>query len=93
MLLYLSQEGRGIGLANKLRAYALQDTGLDTLDADRHLGFAADERDFGCAAAMLSALGISRIELFTNNPSKLAALRDAGIEIVRRRPLNASTNA
>ena len=92
VLLYLSQEGRGIGLANKLRAYALQDDGLDTLDADRHLGFAEDERDFKCAAAMLSALGISRIELYTNNPSKLEALRGAGIQIVERKPLVASTN-
>jgi GTP cyclohydrolase II len=81
VLLYLAQEGRGIGLANKLRAYRLQDAGLDTIDADQHLGFRDDERSYGVAAAMLQQLGFQRIRLLTNNPAKLAALTQAGIEI------------
>jgi GTP cyclohydrolase II len=84
VLLYLRQEGRGIGLANKLRAYALQDRGLDTVDANRRLGFADDERDYGHAAAMLRALGIEQVRLLTNNPHKLAGLEAAGIEVVER---------
>jgi GTP cyclohydrolase II len=84
VLLYLAQEGRGIGLVNKLRAYALQDRGLDTLDANRALGWGADERNFLLAATMLEALGISRIRLLTNNPDKLAALAACGIEIAGR---------
>jgi GTP cyclohydrolase II len=93
VLLYLDQEGRGIGLANKLRAYSIQDSGLDTLDADRHLGFSADERTYDVAAAMLLELGITRIEIMTNNPQKIAALREHGIDVVGRVPLVASTNA
>jgi GTP cyclohydrolase II len=92
VLLYLAQEGRGTGLANKLRAYRLQDAGLDTLHADRHLGFREDERDFQAAAAMLQALGYPRIRLLTNNPQKIAALRGAGIEVVERLPLHAPVN-
>lgn len=92
VLLYLAQEGRGTGLANKLRAYRLQDGGLDTIDADRHLGFSADERDFRVAAAMLEALGIGRIRLLTNNPHKIDAMRAAGIDVVDRVPLVASEN-
>jgi GTP cyclohydrolase II len=84
VLLYLRQEGRGIGLANKLRAYALQDRGLDTVDANRRLGFADDERNYGMAAAMLRALGIDRVRLLTNNPDKLAALAACGIEVEGR---------
>jgi GTP cyclohydrolase II len=84
VLLYMAQEGRGIGLVNKLRAYALQDAGLDTLDANRALGWGADERSFVPAATMLKALGIPRIRLLTNNPDKLAALADHGIEITAR---------
>lgn len=84
VLLYLRQEGRGIGLANKLRAYALQDRGLDTVDANRRLGFADDERDYGHAAAMLRALGIDRVRLLTNNPNKVEGLAAAAIEIVER---------
>jgi GTP cyclohydrolase II len=84
VLLYLRQEGRGIGLANKLRAYALQDRGLDTVDANRRLGFGDDERDYAHAAAMLKALGIDRVRLLTNNPNKLAGLEAAGVEIVER---------
>jgi GTP cyclohydrolase II len=90
VLLYLAQEGRGIGLANKLRAYALQDTGRDTIDADLQLGFSPDERQYGIAAAMLRELGYQRIRLMTNNPEKIDALLDAGIQIVDRLPLLAS---
>jgi len=92
VLLYLAQEGRGTGLANKLRAYRLQDAGLDTLEADRHLGFRDDERDFQAAAAMLRALGYPRIRLLTNNPRKIEALRCAGIEVVDRLPLHTPVN-
>lgn len=84
VLLYLRQEGRGIGLANKLRAYALQDRGLDTVDANRRLGFADDERDYSHAAAMLRALGIDQVRLLTNNPNKVAGLEAAGIRVVER---------
>ncbi|MFQ3664846.1 MAG: GTP cyclohydrolase II [Sphingomonadaceae bacterium] len=87
VLLYLQQEGRGIGLLNKLRAYALQDQGHDTVDANLRLGFEADERDFDLAAAMLQALDIARVRLLTNNPEKLAALEAAGIAVVARVPL------
>jgi GTP cyclohydrolase II len=87
VLLYVGQEGRGIGLANKLRAYRLQNDGLDTLDANRHLGFLADERRYGVAAQMLRELGMTRIRLHTNNPRKISALVDAGIEVVDYRTL------
>lgn len=93
VLLYLAQEGRGTGLANKLRAYCLQDTGLNTLQADRHLGFDEDERDYSAAAAMLRALGLARIHLLTNNPQKIAALRQAGIDVVERWALHGTVNA
>ena len=92
VLLYLSQEGRGTGLANKLRAYRLQDGGLDTIEADHHLGFRGDERDFAIAVAMLRALCIERITLLTNNPSKIAALRRSGIEVAGRLQLIAPVN-
>ena len=84
VLLYLRQEGRGIGLANKIRAYALQDRGLDTVDANRRLGFVDDARDYGHAAAMLRALGIDRVRLLTNNPEKVAGLEAAGIVVAER---------
>jgi GTP cyclohydrolase II len=84
VLLYLRQEGRGIGLANKLRAYALQDRGLDTVDANRRLGFADDERDYAHAAAMLRALGIDEVRLLTNNPAKVEGLEAAGIKVMER---------
>lgn len=87
VLLYLAQEGRGIGLVNKLRAYALQDQGLDTLDANRALGWGADERSFLIAATMLRDQGIHRLRLLTNNPAKVAALAACGIEVAAREPI------
>ncbi len=84
VLLYLAQEGRGIGLVNKLRAYTLQDQGLDTLDANRALGYGADERNFLVAAEMLRQLGINRVRLLTNNPHKLESLAACGIEVEGR---------
>lgn len=81
ILLYLDQEGRGNGLANKIRAYRLQAQGFDTYDADEALGFEMDQRKFDFAASMLNALGVSRVTLLTNNPEKIAALRRAGIEV------------
>ena len=92
VLLYLRQEGRGIGLANKLRAYALQDRGLDTVDANRRLGFADDERNYGMAAAMLRALGIDRVRLLTNNPNKVSGLAHEGIVVVERVAHHMPTN-
>ena len=86
VLLYLAQEGRGIGLTNKLRAYMLQDSGLDTVEANHQLGFGSDERDFWAAAAILRQLGINRVRLLTNNPSKIDQLRHYGIEVVGRLP-------
>lgn len=92
VLLYLAQEGRGIGLANKLRAYTLQDGGLDTLDADQVLGFGEDERRYGVAVDMLDALGIRRVQLMTNNPLKITALAEGGIEVVGRQALYGTLN-
>lgn len=92
VLLYLAQEGRGIGLANKLRAYELQDTGLDTIEADRYLGFSADERSYAAAASMLRHLGLTRIQLLTNNLEKIQALQKAGIEVVAGQRLMGAIN-
>jgi GTP cyclohydrolase II len=92
VLLYLAQEGRGIGLANKLRAYQLQDAGLDTVDADRHLGFSADERSYAIAAAMLRQLGFMRIRLLTNSPHKVRELRARGIDVEEMESLLAPPN-
>ncbi|KQN86807.1 GTP cyclohydrolase [Sphingomonas sp. Leaf67] len=84
ILLYLRQEGRGIGLVNKLRAYALQDQGFDTVDANTRLGFAIDARDFGVAGRMLALLGQRQIRLLTNNPAKVAGLEATGITVIER---------
>ena len=84
VLLYLNQEGRGIGLANKMRAYSLQNQGFDTVDANTRLGFAVDARDFGVAARMLTLLGQDRVRLLTNNPAKVAGLERAGVQVVER---------
>jgi GTP cyclohydrolase II len=92
VVVYLPQEGRGIGLVNKLRAYALQDAGLDTIDANVHLGFAPDERTYAAAGAILRQLGVSRVRLLTNNPEKLEALAQFGCAIVERVPLIAPAN-
>jgi len=86
VLLYLRQEGRGIGLINKLRAYALQDQGFDTVDANVRLGLPIDSRNFALAARMLALLGQNRIRLLTNNPAKVAALNAAGIDVIERVP-------
>ena len=87
VLLYLRQEGRGIGLINKLRAYALQDQGFDTVDANVRLGFAIDARDFSVAARMLDLLGVAEVRLLTNNPNKVAGLESAGIKVAERLPI------
>ncbi|MGD9810262.1 MAG: GTP cyclohydrolase II [Sphingobium sp.] len=92
VLLYLRQEGRGIGLINKLRAYALQDQGFDTVDANVRLGFAIDARDFSVAAQMLKLLSIPRIRLLTNNPAKVEGLEDEGVEVVERVALAIEAN-
>lgn len=92
VLLYLRQEGRGIGLVNKLRAYALQDQGFDTVDANLRLGFAVDARDFSVAAQMLRLLSIEKVRLLTNNPGKVAGLEAEGIEVVERLPLQIVAN-
>jgi GTP cyclohydrolase II len=92
VLLYLAQEGRGIGLGNKLRAYTLQQQGLDTVDADCTLGFGADERRYDAAVEMLGHLQINRIQLLTNNPEKVRALQAGGIDVADRQPLYGTLN-
>ena len=92
VVLYMRQEGRGIGLANKVKAYSLQDGGLDTVEANLHLGFDDDLRDYDISAAMLNLLGIESIVLMTNNPSKVDGLAEAGIDIDERRPIKTTPN-
>jgi len=92
VILYLRQEGRGIGLVNKVRAYALQDQGADTVEANEQLGFAPDLREYGMCEVMLKHLGISQVRLMTNNPLKVAALQQHGIEVVERVPLMTGRN-
>ena len=92
VLLYLRQEGRGIGLVNKIRAYALQQAGADTVEANRLLGLPDDARDYAVAADMLRQLGVGQVRLLTNNPAKVEALRRLGIEVVERVPLHTPPN-
>jgi GTP cyclohydrolase II len=92
VLLYLRQEGRGIGLANKIRAYALQDRGLDTVDANLALGLPVDRREYASAAAILRHLGILRVRLLTNNPLKHRALEQHGVVVMERVPLVVAPN-
>ncbi len=92
VLLYLRQEGRGIGLTNKIRAYHLQDHGQDTVEANESLGFGADQRDYSFALSMLQALGITDVKLMTNNPRKVNALHDHGIKVVERVPMKFGAN-
>jgi GTP cyclohydrolase II len=92
VLLYLNQEGRGIGLANKMRAYALQDQGFDTVEANHRLGFEDDERDFRIGAEILKKLGFSAVRLMTNNPRKVAMMETAGLRVTERVPLKAGEN-
>lgn len=87
LLLYLNQEGRGIGLANKMRAYSLQDQGFDTVEANHRLGFEDDERDFRIGSEILKTLGFSKVRLLTNNPGKIEMMRSQGIDVVERVPL------
>lgn len=93
VLLYLNQEGRGIGLANKMRAYSLQDQGFDTVEANHRLGFEDDERDFRIGARILRAMGFSAVRLMTNNPGKVAAMEAAGVSVPERTPLIVGGNA
>ena len=93
VLLYMNQEGRGIGLANKMRAYALQDQGFDTVEANHRLGFEDDERDFRLGAEMLKAMGFSAVRLMTNNPGKVAMMEASGVRVAERVPLKVGETA
>ncbi|GGO51596.1 GTP cyclohydrolase II [Roseovarius pacificus] len=93
VLLYLNQEGRGIGLANKMRAYSLQDQGFDTVEANHRLGFEDDERDFRIGAEILKRMGFSSVRLLTNNPGKIAKMEECGVSVTERVPLKVGENA
>ncbi len=93
VLLYLNQEGRGIGLANKMRAYSLQDQGFDTVEANHRLGFEDDERDFRIGADILKSLGFTKVRLLTNNPAKIAMMEKAGVSVTERVPLKVGETA
>jgi GTP cyclohydrolase II len=92
VIIYQQQEGRGIGIINKIRAYALQDAGLDTVEANLSLGFEADLRQYECCAEIVKQLGLRRVRIMSNNPDKIAALERAGIEIVERVPIELEPN-
>jgi 3,4-dihydroxy 2-butanone 4-phosphate synthase/GTP cyclohydrolase II len=92
VILYLRQEGRGIGLHNKLRAYTLQDQGLDTVEANEKLGFRADRRDYGVGAQILRDLGLRQLRILTNNPKKVQRLQVYGLDVVDQLPLEISAN-
>lgn len=92
VIVYQQQEGRGIGIVNKIRAYALQDQGADTIEANVKLGFAIDAREYNQCAEVIKLLGVRRIRLMSNNPDKVSALRNAGLEVVERVPLEVKTS-
>ena len=92
ILIYLAQEGRGIGLVNKIRAYHLQDMGFDTVDANEHLGFPSDARDYGVAASIIETLEVQSVAVLTNNPDKISGLEAYGVRVTRRIPLVAESN-
>lgn len=92
LILYMRQEGRGIGLANKVKAYSLQDKGFDTVEANHHLGFDDDLREYSVAAAMIHLLGVRSVELHTNNPRKVAGLRENGVIVEARSPIEIEPN-
>ena len=91
-ILYMNQEGRGIGLLNKLKAYRLQEEGMDTVEANLHLGFQMDQRDYGIGAQILRHLGISKLKLISNNPKKRVGLMGYGLEIIENIPIEVSSN-
>ncbi len=92
IIIYLQQEGRGIGLMNKMKAYKLQEIGMDTIEANLQLGFAPDERDYQIGAEILTTLGVKKVKLLTNNPDKILGLEQNGIQVVKRIPLIIQSN-
>ncbi|WP_158851054.1 GTP cyclohydrolase II [Algibacter sp. L1A34] len=93
VIVYLQQEGRGIGLMNKMKAYKLQELGMDTIEANLHLGFAPDERDYQIGVEILRILGVKKVNLLTNNPDKIIGLEKSGIQVVKRVPLIIKSNS